>query len=127
MMPSVCVDRSAAHLLRGLLLLLLRRIQFDKFLPIGLRRRCPPAARWVIGERCMLLAVGARFVPRGVAAIEIFVPIELGDRPATISVAQFLYRQHQVVDLPSSEKRGDRAEPCWVGDWGRPVLRQFRQ
>src|ERR1019366_7829648 len=58
--------------LRGLLLL--RRIQFDQFLPIGLRRRCPPAARWVVGERCMLPAVGARFVPRGVAAIEIFVP-----------------------------------------------------
>jgi hypothetical protein len=57
-------------------------------LPIGLRRHCPPAARWawiVVGERCMLPAVGARFVPGGVAAIEIFVPVEL----YTVSMVSF--------------------------------------
>jgi hypothetical protein len=84
--------------------------EFDQFSPIGLHRHCPPAAHWVwivVGERCMLPAVGARFVPRGVTAIEIFVPVELGDRPATSSVAQVLYHQHR--GRPAEQRNARRS------------------
>jgi hypothetical protein len=59
------------------------------------------ARRGLLSQQPMNLAVGASIAGHGLTAKEELAAIELGYRPATSSIVQLLYHQHQRSTAPS--------------------------